>query len=239
MTNFPGTSQLDLSQSQDYPSYNDIDSTNKHIIAISITSDTTTSNDDNERNMSCDEACPCSTTQSDHKSMSSVYSCVEGFSLSTKSTNTSTSSDTGQEEEQRISEPLPRQLNRVSWTKRPLEIFYTPMMNDEDKELCYYSSNDFRRFRLEYKMAKRNRRNIESNRNHTLSKTRSLPPLSPITGLINVVTSFMLKASNSSRETRDNDQSQTSQSSISVRSRSPSKGGIAETCALVDTLYIF
>ena len=97
----------------------------------------------------------------------------------------------------------------------------------------------FYRFRLEYKMAKRNRRNIESKRNQTLPKIRSLPPLSPITGIINVVTSFMLKASNSSRETRDTDQSQTSQSSISVRSRSSLKGGIAETCALVDTLYIF
>ena len=59
--------------------------------------------------------------------------------------HSSTSSDTGQEEVQRSSEPLPRQRKRVSWSKKPSEIFYTPMMNDEDKELCYYSSNDFRR----------------------------------------------------------------------------------------------
>ena len=144
MTKFPEF-QLDFSQCQDYPSYNDIDSTKKHIIGIHVTSDTNTSNDYDERNISCDEACPCSTTHSDHKSMSSVSSCVEGFFLSIESTHSSTSSDTGQEEVQRSSEPLPRQRKRVSWSKRPSEIFYTPMMNDEDKELCYYSSNDFRR----------------------------------------------------------------------------------------------
>lgn len=124
----------------------------------------------------------------------------------------------------------------VSWPKLSVvsETRYRPTTSPEMKKVLHYSGADMLRFRKEYR--------IEMKAKKLSQKQKKAQVTSPITGLINMVTSYMaMPASTKSFLSSTASTSTTSSSSTSSPQRKKAGSSAAEshTSLLVDTLYLF
>ena len=148
----------------------------------------------------------------------------------------------------------------VSWREEIItDVIYRPRTNQSEKRGLYYNSSDMQRFRQHYKMqvraaqdyqkrlrkdAVRNDKNSTTDSGSRSISKKCVPSVtakqqqqqqqhhlytSPITGLINRMTGYLARTSSSSLNTSA---SATSSPTVSI-------GTVADTCVLVDTLYLF
>lgn len=122
---------------------------------------------------------------------------------------------------------LPRRMTSVSWsTEIVTEVRFRPSTTEEEKETFYYTSDDMIRFRREYRYFQQAQQAVEEDYYTSLMASSRLVE-SPLSGLINMATSYMTAIasgrSNSPLRSRTN-----------VTRKSPDNNG-----TLVDTLYLF
>mmetsp|Transcript_3652 Transcript_3652/g.5034 ORF Transcript_3652/g.5034 Transcript_3652/m.5034 type:complete len:274 (+) Transcript_3652:83-904(+) len=144
------------------------------------------------------------------------------------------------------SKMTPQRTKSVCWHNPNVvtHVWYRPIVEASEKADLHYSAKDMLRFKKEYKAAILRSRNFNQDKidkrkghPHGASKSQNsqrfhLPHASPITGLINMAANYMVNRENSSSNNKR---------SLSPRRRSKnlSKGTVAETFVLVDTLYLF
>ena len=122
---------------------------------------------------------------------------------------------------------------RVTWSPTIVtETRYRLKTSPEDKELLHYTAADMIHFRQQYKMqlraALKMKRDREAQqRKQDTSTERPTSFQNPISGMINMMSSYLSKSSPSS-----------SSSSTNISSNSAAKRSL-ETTLLVDTLYLF
>lgn len=156
-----------------------------------------------------------------------------------------------------ITTPSSTLRRSVSWKEEIItDVIYRPKTNSSEKGGLYYNSSDMQRFRQHYKMQvraaqdyqKRLRKDaaIDNKKPNTSSKKskKSVVPnvtvkqnrqqqhhqlyTSPISDLINKMTGYLARTSSSP-----------STSTSANKNSNVSIGPVADTCVLVDTLYLF
>jgi len=121
---------------------------------------------------------------------------------------------------------------RVTWSPTVVtETRYRLKTSPEDKELLHYTGADMLNFRQQYKMqlkaALKMKREREAQQRKEDTTDRSTSFQNPISGMINMMSSYLSKSSPSSS---------TSLTNMSINSASKRR---METTLLVDTLYLF
>jgi hypothetical protein len=180
----------------------------------------------------------------EEESRRSACTSVDVRAVSPTTTMVDISKDSHQKEESSTASSSSPLRRSVSWKENIVaDVKYRPKTESREKQVLFYNSADMHRFRQHYKMQVRaaqeyqKRLRKESSVDASKPKTNSKKSkqqqqqqqsyTSPISGVINMFTSYLAKPTSKSSPNTPN-------SSVAM-----SRGPIAETCVLVDTLYLF